>query len=289
MHLDEFIDDDDPNLPSWSDIPADFRANPLFDLSTKFMTIPNLRARAKALAQSPLTFETNRELIQVVDDCRTADYTLIAWLAELPSRWLYRTIDDLPVTLGPGTGLPLPPCPFVDKVHEYRDIFVANMFNVFREIRMLIQATIVTCGATQAGLSTRSDLPHELPNIALSQEYSEAVQALCKLSNEIIASIPYHLGAAPSQARYEADGTTCAALNTPTAGPLFFFRPMMVAQANIFAAPGQREWLHGVINELGPRFGINVGPAVIRRADLHGVPLFRSFEFSTPSDILASH
>lgn len=239
------------------------------------MSIPNLRARAHKLTQNPLTFETNRELVQVVDDCRNADYSLIAWLAELPSRWLYRTIDDLPLTLGPATGIPLPACPFVSQVHEYRDIFLANMFNVFRELRMLIQATIVTCGAAQAGLTPDDDLPRELPNIMLSQEYSEAVQALLKLTNEIIASIPYHLGAAPSQTKYEADGTTCATLNTPPAGPLLFFRPMMVAQANIFAPPEQRKWLHQVINGLGPRFGINVGPLVIQRAKLHGVPLFR--------------
>lgn len=246
------------------------------------MAIPNLRARARALSQSPLTFATNRELIQVVDDCRNTDYSLIAWLAELPSRWLYRTIDDLAVTLGPGTGLPLPPPPFVHQVHEYRDIFVANMFNVFREIRMLIQATIVTCGALQAGLSPEHDLPRELPNIALSQEYSEAVQVLLKLTNEIIASIPYHLGAAPSQGMYEADGTTCAALNTPPAGPLFFFRPMMVAQSNIFAPPEQRDWLHRVIKGLGPRFGINIGPLVIQRAQLHGVPLFKTLHIGEP-------
>ncbi|KAJ0417845.1 hypothetical protein BJY00DRAFT_195775 [Aspergillus carlsbadensis] len=196
-----------------------------------------------------------------------AELTSIA--ASVPISWHYQTVP-VPRSTGGDDGLPVLFTPDIwgDVYHVYTNINISSSWNNYRSAQLMIHELIID---TAKELETQSLYAH------LADEYrslrSRSEQVSRQLVEDIIASVPFHLGAAADTAETSTTSSTPPSSFTgPTgirshvspASGMALVWPLLIAANSGFASHELREWIVAVLEKIGYSMGLNQALAMAR-------------------------
>ncbi|KAF2195344.1 hypothetical protein K469DRAFT_698926 [Zopfia rhizophila CBS 207.26] len=221
--------------------------------------LPNIRARATALTNSPRTPDQESEARAVLEFAQMVDTNLQEWFHTLPPNWQYRTVDmvsDIPEDVATSTHWPGPQ-------HVYEDVHIANIVNDYRVCRIFCQSVIMAC---VTWLSLDGSQP-------LTDVYNNSCFVIQQMVDEISACVPFHMSfdMQPMAKKLGQDEAAAEAL-----GGYFLVWPLYVA-ANAESVPQrQRDWLSSRLFNIGTTFGLNSAQVLVlaRRHVLTCGPMF---------------
>ena len=151
-------------------------------LAESSLEIPNLRAKAYKLLHRPMDAYVARALFALLAEAKRLDLQTSTWPIDLPPCALYKTLFTY-------TG-PRPAHKYLSKlelwpgaIDFYEDVASAHTWNTYRIYRALVSMVVVNC-------AERLYPAAELKN---NTDYSEAVQVIRAMVDDICASVPYIL------------------------------------------------------------------------------------------------
>jgi hypothetical protein len=141
--------------------------------------LPNIRARANALTNTPYDLAHESEAKSIMEFAQMVDSNLLEWYQTLPPEWQYRTVamvytipDDVSTAeswLGPQ--------------HAYHDVPLANIINDYRVCRIFCQKVIMAC---VTWLSFGNNHPG-------TNAYNNAIFVIQQMVDEISACVTFHM------------------------------------------------------------------------------------------------
>lgn len=143
--------------------------------------LPNLRARANLLAETPHNPALETEAKEVLSFAQMVEGNLAEWYRTLPPEWKHRTIgvvsefpsdEDLATTeKWPG------------EQHVYHDVPLASIVNDYRVCRIFCRRVIIACiNWLRIGGHEDTD-----------GEYDKSVFIIQQLVDDICACVPFHM------------------------------------------------------------------------------------------------
>ncbi|KAM4065043.1 fungal specific transcription factor [Hirsutella rhossiliensis] len=199
------------------------------------------------LARTPENTKLMKEFIR---RCRALDKEVVDWLQGLPDIYRWKTVawedynpkrDYAKAEAFPG------------RVDLYRDLWVVNMWNVMRCMRIVLASLIIRL---TAWIISPADYRTTPEYAAISRTCGEAIA-------DIIASIPYQLGwfsrRKDLHVAEQLSGFACGEDNTNKSLAGFFaIWPLVCVQGQDYLTDLQRVWVKGrlkcIANELGVRY-----------------------------------
>ncbi|PVI00093.1 hypothetical protein DM02DRAFT_642649 [Periconia macrospinosa] len=149
--------------------------NPANRLTLICINLPNIRARASRLIQSPYNTTLESEALNILHSARTVEESLQNWYETLPEVWRPQLIGveskAANAEIWPG------------EQHVYPDVSIASIVNDYRVCRIFCQHVIMHC-ATWLSVNP----VHQLIN-----SYNRAAFTIQQTANDIAACVPFHL------------------------------------------------------------------------------------------------
>ncbi|KAL3470775.1 hypothetical protein BJX99DRAFT_238891 [Aspergillus californicus] len=186
------------------------------------------------------------------------DAELTCMLLCLPISWHYRTVTVPQVD----DGLPIPQAQTIwgNTYHVYGSISISYTWNNYRSARLILHEMII-----EAATELEELFPYEI-----SGEYTTLLiqsQQIChQLVEDIVATVPFHLGAAIDDNTYPARSTSEQGGNeraSPASG-LTLAWPLLVAANSGFASQELRRWIITVLDRVGYSMGHNQALAMAK-------------------------
>ena len=225
-------------------------------LSTR---IPALRAAAIKWLRAPMSGEAALKIVDLMGNAKVLDSQMAAWSFDTPNTWRPRVISTVEGELMDVLNSPVYP----GNIDCYADLWISQLWNQWRSMRMVLQGIIV-CSLE------RLFPPSQL---LLVPEHQQAVTILASMADGLCASVPYHLGhAMPSFAEAEdamhvdkmaglSRDDSCLPRfrpepkhddnETKSIGAYYLMWPLFVAYGVITLPEQQREWLRGRLLHIG--------------------------------------
>ena len=142
------------------------------------MGIPRLRLREKDLLSETNAVTKQLEASKLLTDAKICEEELVAWATTLPADFRY---NRLPLNSAPASKAQNI---YPSNMDIYNDATVASTWNTWRNQRIGLQRIIMECAAILEGPGSRTPSP----------EYSQALNTIHQLVDDICSSIPFHLG-----------------------------------------------------------------------------------------------
>ncbi|KAL3465919.1 hypothetical protein BJX64DRAFT_284853 [Aspergillus heterothallicus] len=201
-------------------------------------------------------------IIQPTEILRVAlnlDAELTAIAAAVPMTWHYQTVSVPRVE----DGLPIPFTPAIwgDCYHVYSNINICSVWNNHRSARLMIHELIINTVKVLERDPLYAFLVGEYRSLrAQSQHVSRQLVA------DIIASVPFHLGAGVDNGH---DGTISTPLGNiedkvSSASGMALVWPLLIAANSGFASRELRRWIVAVLEKVGHSMGLNQALAMAR-------------------------
>ena len=191
----DLIDDEDPTLLSWTDIPSRHLANPAYVLLRSVTPVVELRCTVEELLAEPVTLEAELKALRFMQHCRAVDQTLVLWLQTLPDDWKHvETHYQAPEILSSDPDIStLLTWPHDSTINMFKDQWVLFHFSTCCIYRAFVQAAILRCGAWAIGFPVQSMTPSDLGQVAgpLQGPLIEASNALLSILDTVCRSVHY--------------------------------------------------------------------------------------------------
>lgn len=223
------------------------------------MDLPNIRARANALAGTAYDAAQELEARDILEFAQMVDSNLQQWYDTLPNEWHFHTVGmeyNIPDNLAEAEAWPGP-------LHVYQDVPLASIVNDYRVCRVFCQRVIMAC---TTWLSFGGNYP-------VTQAYNSAVFIVQKMVDEISACVKFHMCFDMQPVAQELGLEPNAA---EAFGGYSLVWPLYVA-ANAETVPqNQRDWLMGRLTVIGTKFGLSSAQVLVvaRRHVLTCGPMF---------------
>ncbi|KAH7118989.1 hypothetical protein B0J11DRAFT_552246 [Dendryphion nanum] len=223
------------------------------------MDLPNIRARANALAGTDFDAAQELEARDILEFAQMVDTNLQQWYDTLPNEWHYRTVGmqyDIPEDLATAETWQGP-------LHVYQDVPLASIVNDYRVCRIFCQRVIMAC---TTWLSYGGNYP-------VAQAYNSAIFIVQKMVDEISACVKFHL-------TYDMQPVAQELGLEPNAAEAFggysLVWPLYVAANAETVLQPQRDWLMGRLTVIGNHFGLSSAQILVvaRRHVLTCGPMF---------------
>ncbi|MCJ1398027.1 hypothetical protein MMC11_001224 [Xylographa trunciseda] len=166
----------------WTRWPFDESSYHYDRLAERSLDIPNLRAKAYKLLRQPMNPSVALALQTISADAKRLDLRIIIWPDELPPSGFYSKLFTYKGPLPAHTQLSQIEI-WPGAIDYYWDLDKAHMWNTYRMHRALILMVVINC-------AERLHSPAELRHNA---DYSNAVQVIRTMVDEVCASVPYIL------------------------------------------------------------------------------------------------
>ncbi|KAF7595341.1 hypothetical protein BBP40_006590 [Aspergillus hancockii] len=207
---------------------------------------------------SNLRSDINQRLLTDPQEILSAAYgieaELIAWIAGLPSEFLYTTVED--PTLADisfnmwGQG----PHPYNNRYHIYSDLWLCHTFNQYRCSRIIVSEIILTC-LRQLSLNA--------PASAISNDLLDHCTRLRnmtrQLASDICSSVPYHF----SVGNIATEPFDSLPVNQSYVAGLLLLWPLVLAGATETLNHPLRKWVISCLRLIGYSMGIDQALALI--------------------------
>lgn len=279
--MSDFFDENDHTKPSWNELPAAIASDPAQTLTHVAISIPNLRALADGIFHQPIDDCLLGQALELVGQCKAIDSKLIDWFNTTPQEWAWMVVRGHLVVPSGIDGYLFESCPNLNQYHVYKDVWLSNLFNDYRILRIYVNAIILRCGAWLMGCSLAElDLQDKTRNMIHLSDCVQAKNATLALMDDICCSIPYHLGAIQTHITPSQHGSP-AGLSPPPLGPFFTVRALRVAMSMTIAPVSQRRWAQEVLMIVGKRFGVNIATVLASAKATNKLPMFDPSEQCT--------
>jgi len=213
----------------------------------------------RAMTLMPRTPENWERTAELVRRAQVLEQQFIDWEANLPAEWHFKTIawadgiqdSDLAYSeVYPG------------KVDVYSDVFIATTWNMARVARLLLSGIIIRCAAwTCAPVDYRT-----------TPDYAQASRLGIEMINNIVASVPYHLGwrgfrshSGDEFKMSDIAGFPCGdndLANGKTLGGYFMIWPLFTASCSDFITDAQRRFIVGRMKHMCDYMGLQGSGAI---------------------------
>jgi hypothetical protein len=233
----------------------------------------------QAMTVMPRTQENNDKTFELIRRAQELEQGFLDWEASLSDEWRCKTVawaDSIP-----DSDLSISEV-YPGKVDIFPDLFIASQWNIARVSRLILAGIIIRCAAwICAPVDYRT-----------TSYYAQASRLGIDLINDIVASIPYHLGWRGFTGSSEERLTTgnissfvCGQDDIGTGkslGAYFLIWPVFTSIVSDFATDAQRKYIIGRMNYMTDIMGIN-GAGVLT----HVCPVFAFFlRLAPPSAVL---
>ncbi|KAF2268553.1 hypothetical protein CC78DRAFT_540821 [Lojkania enalia] len=221
--------------------------------------LPNIRARATALTNSPYDKALEKEALAVLEFAQMVDSNLQEWYRTLPSDWHYQTVgmvNEIPedVTISEH---------WIGPQHVYQDVHLASIVNDYRVCRIFCQSVVIGCINWLVPGGTNP----------LGTAYDTALFTIQTMVDEISACVSFHLSydMQPRAKELGQDKDAAEAF-----GGYSLVWPLYVASNAESIPKRQREWLTSRLFVIGSRFGLSAAQVLVlaRRHVLTCGPMF---------------
>lgn len=214
-----------------------------------------LKARLNSLMSTVTRNPKGIKQIQdMLQNCKTHDAEIVAALDDLPASfgweivgWESRnpTNDYSDAKAFPGP------------IHVYRDLWIANLWNVMRGMRLALAALSMRCTAWL-------DFPADYRT---TPEYAITAKTCVENINDIIASVPYHTGWCSKrkdlQVQSRLSGFACGEdVSEKCLAGYFLLWPLANIQGQDYLTNSQRDWVKGRLRYIGDRLGVRYGNVI---------------------------
>ena len=211
-----------------------------------------LRGEAnRLLASVGRTAEDDEVTKAMVAQCQALDKEIADWLQSLPESFRWRTLawEDYN-----------PKCDYAraeaypGRIDAYGDLWVVNLWNVMRCMRIVLASLIVRLTAWTISPADYRTTP----------EYATCARVCVEAIADIIASVPYQLGWFSKHEglceRAQLSGFACGedGGEKGLAG-YFLLWPLTCIQGQDYLTDSQRAWVKGRLKCIGSRIGVRYG------------------------------
>lgn len=175
----------------------------------------------------------------ILNEALFIEADLFSWEASLPSQWRFLTVkseeDDKTIYLG--------------QYHVYSDLWIANMLNHYRAVRILVNEIILdqlSASPTSFWISSAdSDL-----------QKSQSLEAVAQSALNICRSVKFHLN--PDMADQSHDALTNRRKSPYFAGVFILLWPLKLAASSKSVQTGLFKWIIELFFRLGHTMGIKL-------------------------------
>lgn len=213
----------------------------------------------RAMTLMPRITENFSKVFELIRRAQDLEQAFQDWEASVPDEWRFKpaawadAIPDSDLSISevyPGN------------IDVYSDLFIASQWNMARVSRLFLSGIIIRCAAWICAPVDYRTTP----------DYAQASRLGIDMINDIIASIPYHLGwrGFRSESTTELrirDVSTFACGDTnfgsgKTLGAFFIIWPIFTAACSDFTTDAQRKYIHARMKHMTDVMGLN-GAAVL--------------------------
>lgn len=168
------------------------------------------------------------------------DDKIEAWSSKLPDSWNFRSYRSLVPGVNPVAGGQM------FQYDDYPDFWVASTWNNYRMVRILIHETIMTTTMKYGTDEEKTRL-------------KRSAKILAEMTNGVCSSVPYILGDRCPR-RYSRASLEAARpdLRRAKPGGYTLLWPLFLAASLSTTAKDQRDWIAGVLREMGLRMGMQL-------------------------------
>lgn len=217
------------------------------------------------MSRTPENFDMTLELIRRAQEIEQG---FLDWEASLPDVWRFKTVawaDTIP-----DSDLSISEV-YPGKVDKFSDLFVASQWNMARVARLILSGIIIRCAASICAPVDYRTTSH----------YAQASRVGMEMINDIVASIPYHLGWRDFRNHSEDNPTTgnissfvCGQDEIGAGKPLgayFLIWPVFTSIVSDFATDAQRKYIIGRMKYMTDIMGINGAAVLTQVYHLHSL------------------
>ncbi len=218
----------------------------------------------QAMTLMPRTAENFDKTVELIRRAQEIEQGFLDWEASLSDEWRFKTVawaDTIP-----DSDLSISEV-YPGKVDMFADLFVASQWNMARVARLILSGIIIRCAAWMCAPVDYRTTSH----------YAQASRLGIEMINDIVASIPYHLGWRGFRNNSEEKSTggnissfVCGQSEIGTGkslGAYFLIWPVFTSIVSDFATDAQRKYIIGRMKYMTDIMGIS-GAAVLTQVRL---------------------
>jgi len=203
------------------------------------------------LATVTRTPENTELMKKAMEKCQELDKEIVEWLEDLPESFRWKTVawEDYN-----------PKCDyskaeaFPGRIDMYADLWVVNLWNVMRCMRIVLASLIVRFTAWIISPADYRTTP----------EYAASARVCVEAIADIIASVPYQLGWFAKhqdlRERAQLSGFACGEDDAEKGlAGYFLLWPLTCIQGQDYLTDAQRTWVKGRLKCIGNQIGVRYG------------------------------
>jgi hypothetical protein len=232
-------------------ISSDIRKQTSQAVSELILRVTELRADVnRAMMLMPRTAENATKIQDLMLRAQKLEAGFLDWLPNVPEEWKYKTVAWMDAVPGqdPGKSEVFP-----GKVDMYTDLSISSLWNMYRVSRLFLSGIVIRCAAWLCAPVDYRTTP----------EYANSSRLGVDMINDMVASIPYHLGWIGEKGKFRTgnhSGFACGdedSGNAKVLGAYFLVWPLFTALCSDFATDAQRKYITGRLNFMAENLGLS--------------------------------
>ncbi len=150
-------------------------------LLSRSIKVPQLQSLANDILSQPSWSISESDLGELVRVAKDLDHELADWASNVPAGWSYSVATNLNSISNSKLSTS---CYIPSEMHQYPDLYIARVWNLYRVSRLIIQSILLRAGSWHC--SPRKSIEHS------ENTHIEKLNSI--LVNDICASVPSLLG-----------------------------------------------------------------------------------------------
>ncbi|KAM0811967.1 putative Zn(2)-C6 fungal-type domain-containing protein [Seiridium cardinale] len=208
-----------------------------------------LRAEVTRLMNCMVRTPENIEIMMnMIRRAQMMDQEAVQWMNNVPGYWQFKTVHwETNVANGDYANAEVYP----GRVDLYTDFWIASVWNLCRTSRLINASLVVRCAAWVCSPVDYRTTP----------EYATAARTCVETINDIIASVPYHLGWHLKRKEFlerkNLGQFACGEENVLKGLAGYFLTwPLACVHGQDYTTDTQRTWVHGRLKYIGDELGV---------------------------------
>ena len=216
------------------------------------MRVGSMKSEVNEMLVSISRNKENQEVMNgMISRCKSLDKEITDWLRNLPTHWHWTTAAWEPYR--PKTDYAAAEV-FPGRIDNYGDLWIVNLWNVMRCMRIVLASLIIRCTAWVI-------FPADYRT---SPEYATTAKTCVDAIADIIASVPYQMGIFTKRKdlagmiQHSVFGCGEDSSEKGLAG-YFLLWPLTCIQGQDYLTDAQRTWVKGRLQSIGSQLGVRYG------------------------------
>lgn len=186
---------------------------------------------------------------KIIESALLLDAEVTAWAIDIPVSWRYRilTIPSQIRDMCAANGV------YGKTYHIYEDLYICNIWNNWRSMRLVINEMIMENTRQIQGLHSEDAGSRDM--VEYSGIAARSEQIMQQMQADIVASVPYHFGTTDDLTAASRDVGDTRDITT-MAGHILMW-PLFLAVDCTDSPPDLRNWAIHCLQKIGHEMGVN--------------------------------